>query len=248
MIDKHAQIDALPFRSHSAGDLMGAKGLGDTGKKRAIKTFIEMTTGRTSEIKSKYLEKGTHNESEAIQMVNRVLGLNLEKNHARLYNEYLTGECDCIDSTRVYDIKNSWDIFTFQESKVKLNPDYEWQGRCYMELYDRNEFWLIYCLTDTPFWLVEKELKYMMNEVGDIEDAWKAYQKITNSVYTKDRFISMVEMQQAFVRDYKIEDKFIEIPEKERVFVFKIQRDSTKTELLYSRIKEARQFLKTQFT
>ena len=247
MIDKHAQIDAFPLRSHSVGDLMGIKGLGDTGKKRAIYTHIEMTTGRTKVIKSKYLEKGTFNEQEAIELANRVLGENFTKNDVRMFNDYLTGECDCIDPNKIADIKCSWDLFTFRESIIKLNTDYEWQGRSYMELYDRNEFWLIYCLTDTPYWIVEKELKYMMNEVGEIEDSAKAYQLIINSVYTKKAFTELVEMQHAFTKIPQIEDNFIEIPEKDRVFVFKVQRDKAKTDSLYSRIKEARQFLKTQF-
>ena len=247
MINRHDQIDALPFRCHALGDLMGVKGLGDTGRKRAIWTYIEMTTGRTKEIKSKYLEKGIHNESEAIKLANRVLGTKFVKNNVRVFNEYITGECDSIDADIVADFKNSWDIFTFNESQVKLNTDYEWQGRGYMELYDKPKFWLIYCLTDSPSYLVENELKKLMNENGDIENVEKAYQVITNMVYTKKAFQDIVESQFVFTRNPEIESQFIEIPEKDRVFVYKVDRNQTKTDLCYSRIKEARQFLKTKF-
>jgi hypothetical protein len=239
------QIDEMPFRCHSVGDLMGVKGLGDTGKKRAMKTFIEMTTGRTHEIKSKYLDKGNLNEQEAINMVNRVLSENLIKNTERFWNDNLTGECDSKNFSKISDIKNSWDIFTFYESKVNFEPKYEWQGRGYMEGYNIDEFWLIFCLTDAPYTLVEKELKYMMDDDGNIRDVEKAYQKITNMVYTKESFYHILESQFVFNRDSNLEKSFIEIPESERVFVHKFTRDETKTKLMYSRIKEAKNYLKT---
>lgn len=243
---KEQQIDALPFRCHSVGDLMGVKGLGETGKKRAIYTHIELTTGRTKKISSKFLEKGTYNELEAMQIANKVLGLDLVKNNDREFNDYLTGECDSKDQTKVADIKCSWDLYTFREAKIKLNTDYEWQGRGYMELYDKNEFWLIYVLTDTPTWIIENELKKLMNEYGDIENVGLAYQVITNHIYSKETFISFVESQNCFTRNKSIEDNFIEIPESERVFCYKITRDESKTKLMYSRIIEAREFLKTK--
>ena len=47
-------MSELIFRCHSLGELMGVRGLGKTGQKRAIHAYIENTDGRYKEIKSKY--------------------------------------------------------------------------------------------------------------------------------------------------------------------------------------------------
>lgn len=236
-------INELMFRCHSLGDLAGVKGLGLTGQKKALETYHQAKTGRTKSIKSKYLDKGLINEDISIKLANRVLGLNLVKNEERKFNDYIMGICDCITDDTVIDIKSSWDYFTFQESTLALNSDYEWQLRGYMELWDKPKAKLIYCLTDTPNFLVERALKSMMDEYGNIENVGKAYQTIINMVYTKNAFINSLENQMTFNRDMNIEENFIEIPEKERVFVFEIERNQSKTDFIYSRIEEARKFL-----
>lgn len=241
---KAAQIENMIFRCHSVGELMGVKGLGKTGQKRAIQTFIEFTTGRTKEIKSKYLTKGNVNEQIAIEMVNRVLGTNYIKNEARLFNDYLTGECDLLESDHIADIKNAWDIFTFNEAKSDPNADYEWQGRGYMELYDKPKFKLIYCLTDMPVSLAIHTLNRMADMNGDL-DHIQGYQALTNMVFTRDSFEEVLNQQAVFSRSPELEKDFIEIPEQDRVFITEFDRNEQKTNLLYSRIKEAREYLKT---
>ena len=240
-------IDQLMFRCHSLGDLAGVKGLGLTGQKRALETYLNAKTGRTKQIKSKYLEKGLINEDLSITLANNVLGLNLVKNEERKFNDYIMGICDCIDNDFVIDIKSSWDYFTFYESTLALNTDYEWQLRAYMELWDKPKAKLIYCLTDTPKYLIENALKRMMDENGSIENVYKAYQTISNMVYTKDAFYDLLESQMVFTRDIEIEKSFIEIPEKDRVFVFEIERDKNKIDFIYNRVNDARNYLKTVF-
>ena len=43
---KKINIDELLFRSHSQGDLMGVNGLGETGEKKAVETYILACTNR----------------------------------------------------------------------------------------------------------------------------------------------------------------------------------------------------------
>jgi hypothetical protein len=116
-----------------------------------------------------------------------------------------------------------------------------------MELWDKPKAKLIYCLTDTPKYLIENALKRMMDENGSIENVYKAYQTISNMVYTKDAFYDLLESQMVFTRDIKIEKSFIEIPEKDRVFVFEIERDKNKIDFIYNRVNDARNYLKTIF-
>ena len=176
-------IDNIIFRCHSLGDLAGKTGLGKTGQKRAIATYIENTDGRYKEIKSKYLDKGVLNESGAIELINRVYHTNFQKNEARLHNDRITGECDLLGFSEVADVKCSWDRFTFEESR--LSDDYEWQLRGYMELYDRPLARVIYCLTDAPDNMILKELEsasYKYN--GDLPD-FIAIRIVINMIFDK---------------------------------------------------------------
>jgi len=71
---------------------------------------------------------------------------------------------------------------------------------------------------------------------------------IKNAICDKDNFHSFLEKAPININEVKKEiDKFVHIPEKDRIVKFELDRDQTKTDFLYSRIKEARQFLKTKF-
>lgn len=236
-------IDNIIFRCHSLGELAGKTGLGKTGQKRAIATYIENTDGRYKEIKSKYLDKGIFNESGAIELVNRVYHTNFQKNEARLYNDRITGECDILSIDEVADVKCSWDRFTFEESR--LSDDYEWQLRGYMELYDKPKARVIYCLTDAPDHMILKELEsasYKYN--GDLPD-FIGIRIVINMIFDLDnfhRFLEMAPINLAAVE--KQVNNFIHIPIERRVHQVEFTRDAKKTEFIYGRIDEARQFLK----
>jgi hypothetical protein len=232
------------FRCHSVGDLMGKSGLGKTGQKRAIYTYIENTDGRYKEIKSKYLEKGILNESGAIELVNEVLGVSYQKNDVRLTNDYLTGECDVKDSDEITDIKCSWDRFTYEESKV--GEDHEWQLRGYMELYNKENARVIYCLTDAPDSLILKTLESAAYPYGgDLPDLI-AIRIVINMIFDRDNFHRFLEMAPIDKDKVKKQiNKFVHIPKNKRVHYYGFKRDAVKTKLLYSRIDDARNFLST---
>lgn len=241
-------IDDLLFRCHSVGEIMGVKGLGVTGEKRAIQTYLEQFTDRQKEIKSKYLEKGILNESGAIELVNELFNTSYEKNEIRLSNEFLTGECDVNASDCIADIKCSWDIFTFFEAKTKDVKDYEWQLRGYMELYDKPKAQLYYCLTDMNDSQLLTEMERKSHHYGgDLPDLI-AIRMVKNAIFDKDNFHRFLEL--APIDKNKVQkeiNKFVHIPKEERVIKFECERNKTRTEFLYSRITEARQFLKETF-
>lgn len=235
---------SIIFRCHSLGELMGAKGLGVTGRKRAIKTYIENTDNRYKEIKSKYLEKGIMNETNAITLCNEVLGAQFTKNDERLTNEFITGECDIKEPSEIADVKCSWDRFTFEESR--LADDYEWQLRGYMELYDKPKSRVIYCLTDCPDNLILSILKSASFQYdGDLPDEI-AIRMVINMIFDVDNFHQFLEMAPIDRRVVKKQiDSFVHIPKERRIHQVEFTRDETKTKLLYSRINEARTFIKS---
>jgi hypothetical protein len=241
-------VDNLIFRCSAVGELMGKTGLGLTGQKRAIYSYIEQFEGRTKEIKSKYLEKGIANELGAIELVNEVLGTNYQKNEDRLTNDFLTGECDIVGEDEIPDIKCSWDRFTFSEAKTSAKTNYEWQCRGYMELWDKPKSSIIFCLTDMPDSMILKQLESASyNFGGDLPD-FIAIRMVVNCIFDIDNFHRFMEM--APIDRDKVQkqiNNFVHIPKKNRVFQFKYERDNSKTELMYSRVKDARNFLKTIF-
>ena len=137
------------------------------------------------EVSSKAMEKGIQCEGEAIQMLNRVRGLNLSKNTERRKNDYITGECDLYDlqRRRGHDIKCSWSASTFPISVVDCEDKlYEWQMRSYMALWDADEWSVDYCLVDTPDNLIGYE-PMQMHLVSHIPERMR----ITSWVIQRDK-------------------------------------------------------------
>ena len=137
------------------------------------------------EVSSKPMEKGIECEDDAIQLLNRVRGMNLAKNTERRSSEFLTGECDLFDdlSNRGHDIKCSWSAATFpllvDDCKDKI---YEWQMRGYMMLWDADEWEVNYCLVDTPEHLVLYE-PMQMHFVSHIPE----HMRVTSWVVKRDK-------------------------------------------------------------
>lgn len=245
-------IDEIIFRSSTVGNLMGTKGLGVTGEKLAVNTYLEYKYGRVKEFSSKYTEKGTKNEAQSIREYNQIFGTNYVKNEIRLYNEFITGECDIDDKEcdTILDIKNSWDLFTFHEAKLKTEAKklYEWQGQSYCELYNRSNFKLVYILSNAPDELVLKELeKESYKHFGGETPEWREVQIIGSMIFDKENFNRFVDIRGLGGDELtdKLIDTFVEIPLAERIHTIEVKRDKDKINQLYKRIKEARTFLKT---
>ncbi len=243
-------IEELLFRCHSIGDLMGVKGLGDTGKKRAHYTYLEAKYGRRKTIKSKYLDKGTSCEELSFGMAERQLGIICFKNNERKENDFLSGECDSITDDFIIDFKNSWDIYSFSDSISKLNTDYEWQLRGYKKLYNKTKSKLIYTLNNATDDLVLKALeRESYNHIERETPEWIEVEIIKEMIFTKsefERFVNIRGLGGDELTDRCIET-FIEIPEKDRIFVYDFTHDNDKYNLMINRVKEAREYLKRIF-
>jgi hypothetical protein len=229
---------------------MGAKGLGLTGEKRAIHSYIEMFENRTSEIKSKYLEKGIFNESEAITLVNDVLQSNFTKNEVRMANDLITGECDIEDSNEIVDVKCSWDRFTFLDSFSGGGKNYEWQLRGYMQLYEKPKASVIYCLTDKPDHMMKKELERAADKYnGDLPDTIMI-QMVINSFFDRDNFNLFLQEIPIDLKDSCVQraiDNFVHIPKENRIKRFQFDYSESTNAKIGERVNDARNYLKTIF-
>ena len=125
--------------------------LSETAKSYLKQIAKEDFYGYSTELSNKYLTKGVEMESEAIEMLNKVLFTSYEKNTERINTDILTGEADIVATDEIIDIKCSWSLDTFPALSSDINiKDYEMQLRGYMMLYDKPKATVTYCMVTTP--------------------------------------------------------------------------------------------------
>lgn len=154
------------FRCSSIGKLMTEpktqkEGPLSVGAKTYIRELAaQEILGIQFEVSAKEMEKGNLCEQDAIDLLNRVRGLDLMKNTERRANAFITGECDIFDAfrNRGHDLKCSWSAKTFPGWAVDCEDKlYEWQMRGYMALWNADEWEVNYALLDTPDHLIGYE-------------------------------------------------------------------------------------------
>lgn len=226
-------------RCHNAANLLSqprakaakeAGELGETAQKQVIEIYLEEKYGfKKPDIESKYLEKGLLMEDESIALLSQVDDEFYLKNDERKENEYLTGECDIITDDKVFDIKTSWDLLTF--ATAKMTKLYETQLRCYMELYDVDEAYLVYCLHSPTPEMIEAEktrihYKYLKSnpEYEEDEVAYADYEKaceeMEHSLTAPDRMTerARVKVLGPIYRDADETQKIYDAIDRSRIF------------------------------
>jgi len=123
---------------------VGAK----TYVKNAFKeTYLEYRTV----IEGPKLEKGNIMEEKAISLIAYKYGEDYVKNDIMISNGFIQGTCDVAFGNKIRDVKCPWNKSSFPlMPEDAQSTNYEWQGRGYMMLWNKEEFYLDYCLMDTP--------------------------------------------------------------------------------------------------
>jgi hypothetical protein len=204
--------------------------LSETTKTHLIDVFVQNKYGRQSDISNKYITKGLMVEEDSITLYSRVNKTFFKKNEEHLSNDWIKGTPDLFIGEKIHnaetiiDIKSSWDIFTFFRNHTStLNNMYFWQLQGYMALTGAKQAKLAYCLVDTPELLIDdakRKLMWQMN-AGTTEN--EEYKKACEELD-----VSMI---------------FSDIPMKERVIEFDIERDQKAIDSIYSKVEKAREFL-----
>lgn len=213
------------FRASSIGHLMTdsrtkSEPLSKTAKSYIEKLFKEKEFGYYENISSRYLDKGIENEDIAIQMASEVFNWDfVVKNEVRFNNEFVTGEPDILTDNLLADIKCSWDMGTFPMFENEIpNKMYYWQLQTYMMLTDMPQAELVYCLTNTPFQIVEDEVRrahWKLNLIDEDLDVREAVQASHN---------------------------FDHIPTELRVKRFVVEKDEQAFEKIKEKVKLAREY------
>jgi hypothetical protein len=254
--------DEILFRCSSAGHLMTdpkkkSESLSECTKTHLVDVYVSKMYNRFREINAKQLDKGNDTEEDSITVVSRLTGKLFKKNEDHLSNEFIKGTPDLFTGESIYnaetirDTKSSWDAYSFFRAKAKpLDPMYYWQGMGYMWLTGAKSCSIDYCLNNTPFNLVMKELnKESYNYPEADTPAWVELQIIANHVYDEKTFKEYIDRRGISVFDQyaqAVRDGFVEIPLKERHFSFEFPRSSVDIERLKHKIIECRKYMATQ--
>jgi len=141
---------------------------------------------RQKEFSNKFTEKGLIVEDQSLDFIAKMLDLGMIiKNEAHFENDFMNGTPDAILPEMVIDVKNSWDCFTFPLFDTEIeNSSYFYQLQGYMHLTGKKKAKLIYCITDTPENLIERECKFWCLKNGyemDIDIYNQFFNKMTYS-------------------------------------------------------------------
>lgn len=227
------------FRASSNGHLMtepktkAAKDAGELSegtKTHLIDIYVSNKYGRNTDIQNKYVSKGLMVEEDSITLYSRYTKKYFKKNESHLSNDFIKGTPDLFTGLEItaadtiIDVKSSWDIFTFFRTKAKgFNPMYYWQLQSYMALTGAGSATLAYCLIDTPELLINDEKRKLMYKMGaattETPDYIKACEELDTLMIYKD------------------------IPLKEKVIEYHVERNEDDIQKLYARIIICRQFL-----
>lgn len=198
--------------------------LSATCKSYLVECYVTEVYGRDKDIYSKYMEKGLMVEEDSITMYSLFKKEFLKKNEERLSNSFIEGCPDVRQPGRVIELKSSWDIFTFFNSKLaNIKSDYDWQLNGYIWLDNAQDGTLVYCLIDTPETLIQKELNTLMWNMGaatsESPEFLEAKAKLEHSM------------------------RFGDIPREDRVHEKYVRRDDSKINQIPDRVKECREWL-----
>lgn len=183
--------------------------------------FIELKYGRKKEIDNKFMQKGRLSEEASMTLLSEFTGNFFKKNEQFFENDYCTGTPDIIFDGEIYDIKTSWDIWTFSEAE--LTTVYEWQMLVYMWLTGCKKAHVCYCLVDTPpHLIIDAQRRYCwQNGITDFESS---------------EFYDICDQ-------FEKQMTYLDIEAKERVKIFTLNYSETKINELIEKIGYSRNYL-----
>ena len=214
----------MKVRCSQLGKIMTKPRLKSEVLSQTTKTYIQELVlqekyGIYKEFWSRYTDKGNAVEDEAINLAMDTLEVGfIYKNEESFSNDWIKGTPD-VNTEILLDVKSSWDATTFPFFEDEIpNKEYYFQLQGYLWLTGKTQALLCYCLINTPFEIVEDEVR---------REHWKQQ--------------SIDESQE--IRDFvEAKHNFDHIPKEKRIKTFVIERDETVIEEIKTRIELCREY------
>ena len=210
-----SQIGKIMATPRKAGEV-----LSETAKTYVHDLVLEEKYGIKKEFSSRYTDKGNEVEEIGIALVNEVLNYKfIYKNYEFFENDWVKGTPDVNTDEVLLDVKCSWDATTFPFFDTEVpNKDYYYQLQGYMWLTGKQESILAYCLINTPFQMVEDEIR---------RAHWK---------------FNLIEENTELRKEVESKHIFDHIPEHKRVKYWFIRRDESVIEKIKERVELCREY------
>jgi len=260
-------VEDIKFRCSSIGllqsepkdkDAKAAGELGETSKVHCADVYVSNAYNRFEDHSNQFTEKGNLVEEDSVTIISLVTKSLLTKNEMQLENDYIRGTFDMFagktleTATKIIDAKSSYSVFTFQRAKIKkLTSLYYWQMQGYLWLTGCKHGSVDYCLNNTPYRIVEWELrKESYNHLNLDTPHWIELQIIANHTYDKVTFDKYCELRGCYSIDSNCDAViagFVEIPLSKRHFSFDVKSTETDIEAIKRQVTKARKFIKETF-
>ena len=197
--------------------------LSKTCKSYLQELAIEEMYGIKKEFSSRFTDKGIEVERESIDLVQEVSDYGfMYKNEEHFENDFLTGTPDVNTDNILLDVKSSYDATTFPWFEEEIpNKDYYYQLQGYMALCNKRKSVLAYCLVNTPYQIVEDEVR---------RAHWKEH---------------LIDESEELRADVEARHNFDHIPPEKRIKTFEVRYDKDVVKAIYDRVKECREYYKT---
>ena len=197
--------------------------LSKTCKSYLQELAIEEMYGIKKEFSSRYTDKGIAVERNSIDLIQLVSDFGfMYKNEEHFENDFLTGTPDVNTDNILLDVKSSYDASTFPWFEEEIpNKDYYYQLQGYMALTGKRKSVLAYCLVNTPFQIVEDEVR---------RAHWKEH---------------LIDESEELRADVEARHNFDHIPPEKRIKTFEVRYDKEVIKAIYERIKECRKYYET---
>lgn len=221
-----------------------------TAKTYLQQVYRESTTKRYKEIESKYFEHGNFGEEYAITMLSLHLKKMLKKNEENLRNDFITGTpdvylgTDIYNATVGYDTKCPYSVFTMPFKGDTLNEQYVWQNHCYMYLTGATEWNTVYCLVSHNPQSIQKQKQSLWYKLGcEYKGATQEYidgciNIEKNCIYNKAEYLQRFPDYQFDCKEWSYD-----IADKDRIMIFKVERDEAAITYIQSQVERARKYL-----
>jgi hypothetical protein len=194
---------------------------GATAKSCIRDLWLRNEYGYDEPLVTNELLKGLLCEDEAIALVSKhVPGGFRVKNDEQFEDAWFTGCPDIIAGDWVEDTKISWSLRTFFDVS-RPDPMYYAQGQVYMALTNKDRFRLVHVVVETPFEIVEEELKRFFFRFN-CDESSPHYQEAVSKVNAMHGAVAKV-------------------PENQRIKTYEFYRNEPYLETLRLRVEQARE-------
>lgn len=224
--------------------------LSTTAQKLLNKIVYNEKYKRNTTLKNKYFTKGLECEKKSRDILSRLFGEILTYDTETKSNDWVTGTRDIKHDEYIIDIKTSYNIDSFYLHLAENQSDYYLrQLDCYMELWGLNKSLLCYVLVDTPFNLIDDEIRRLdykdniLTMYGDVRDdkIGDVVELVSNHIYTGDG-LDLFCSKSTMVKKEWFTD-FVEIPEKDRVHIVTHKYDKARIEQRNNCLALAREYM-----